>query len=411
MVARAIVSVNDDSNRRLVASQVAKKGAPVAQRYRIGTLITRTRNGREQYIYRIHDTTTGEIVGERTSTKSKSAALDKARKRRDELEAGAIRAGEIKTVGQLLDYFFDSYNPRSAGSLTQHRHHEKMIRKRLGPGFALDDLRDSTPAAHGLTRGQVQTLRTAINAAIRDKILTHNPVATSRVPVAHKDKEAYSIPELRKIFEVFAQRDAEATTPLQQQLHRDDHTRYLISATTGMRIGELLAIEHGTLLHDDHTWYIDRQVYTQKPGTVPAPHQMIEHLGGQTYLTRPKTESSIRTVPIPHAICEAIPREDTRFLFRSFRHPYMSTKTASDRWMSAVRASGVRPRSLHVLRSSFLSIAIGDLGLPYTTAKAVVGHAKREVTEKYITIRPEQKREMVEAVYNAINIQPLPESP
>lgn len=373
------------------------------QRYRVRPLVTRTRNGKPQYIHRVEDTLTGKVVRECTSTRSRSQALKRASAVCADLNAG-VRKKRLRTIGDLMDNFLAEYTSRSAGAATIHTLNAEKIKHRLGVNMPLDDVMSTTPASKGLTRSQKQTLSSAFNRAVGDGMWDRNPVRDARVHPEPQDRSAFEVDELHTIFAYIASRADNAPTALQHDLWRGDYARYALHACTGARAAEVCALEYGPMLNDG-VWHIDRQVYVQKRGYTPTPQQVMEHIDRKMYLARPKTESSVRTVPVPDGVLRLLPAPEDppadRFVFRSFRNPILSPRTSSARWLDIVRASGVRPRPLHTLRDTFISVALAELGLSYPVVKSIVGHSRKDITDRYITVTMQQKLNTVNAVYDA----------
>lgn len=135
---------------------------------------------------------------------------------------------------------------------------------------------------------------------------------------------------------------------------------------TGMRIGELLALSPADVDCENRKISITKSF------------QSIE---GKEIVTKPKTEKSIRTLPIPAKLAALLQKyigslykpdpEDRLF-------PY--TKNAFYNWMEkGCDASGVERIRLHDLRHSHASLLI-NMGLPVLMVSERLGHENVETT-------------------------------
>lgn len=376
----------------------------MTERYEIQGTTTRQRGTKTQHVVRIKDTITGETT-EVTSTKTRRAAIDKANKKVQQLNAGLGHNKPYATIEELLDGFINNYQSRQPATAVTHTINREKILKKIPGKTLLDNITQNTPANQGLTKSELQTLRTAFHQAVQNKRTPTNPVQNSKIIVIDRqDRQPFEYDELEAIFRQLFKNYEQAKGEEGRRIAHQDYMVYAIALCTGMRQAEIGAITANNKLYDNHEWRVEAQLYAHKtPGkNEPTDEQIIKTIKpGKYYLVRPKTENSIRTVPLPQDLELPEDVEDGEFIFRSFRNTYISPRTLSGRWLENIRKTDVRPRPFHTLRHTFTTIAVGDLLIPVPIVKAITGHAKRDITEHYITVKQTQKIQTVEGVYHA----------
>lgn len=376
----------------------------MSQRFIITGLVEKTlTSGKTQYIYRIQDTLTGKRAGEATSTKSKHQALTKAQRRCKELNEG-VRGVSLKTVNDLLDHYMKTYTPAKPSTMALSKHSEAVLRRVMGTK-ALDDITPSFIKSAGITANVLSLLRNAFNAAVNDRLFTHNPCYGVNVPrgASTRDVDAYSIEEVKVIFSSIADKYRTATTPGHKQKYLMDFIRYGIHLCTGMRSGEVLGMQHGSWVKTG-IYKVEHQMVRHKAGEV-SDTQIIKRIDDNVSLALPKTDTSIRDVPIPKALLELMPDgDDGEFIFQSFKNPYLSQRASSEGWKKHVEEAGVRYLSLHNLRRTFATISITDHEENPMVVSSIMGHSSRAVgiTGLYTVIRNVKKVPVVERMYQEL---------
>ena len=177
--------------------------------------------------------------------------------------------------------------------------------------------------------------------------------------VRQKAVEVFTKPELLKIGKTV--------------LHRPDETGLgiLLTAYTGIRLGELCGLQWQDVNVDAGTLHVQRTV------------ERIAQAGGGTCLTvqTPKTESSDRWIPIP--------QEMLRILDAGHRQPeaYLLTggetlpdpRTCQYRYKALLNRCGVGYRSFHALRHTFATHALTS-GVDAKTLSGILGHTNASFT-------------------------------
>jgi integrase len=171
----------------------------------------------------------------------------------------------------------------------------------------------------------------------------------------------------------------------------------VLAAGTGMRQGEVFGL---TLARLD----LLRRV-------VRVEQQLITIQGRVPYLSPPKTEASVRTIPLPLIVIESVAAHladyelgDLRTVFSGDHGEALRRNRFSERvWRPAVARAGLRPGTrFHDLRHYYASLLIRH-GESVKTVQARLGHASAtETLDTYAHLWPDSEDRTREAVDAAL---------
>ena len=133
--------------------------------------------------------------------------------------------------------------------------------------------------------------------------------------------------------------------------------RFLLA--TGLRIGEALALSPDDIKDDTITVNKD-----------------IVFIGGKTLIQPPKSKAAFRTVPVPHELCEELPKTGERIFPASYNSVRMAFKNASKKLGFQVSA--------HILRHTYAT-RLEEAGIPPKAKQYLMGHASLEMTQNVYT--------------------------
>ena len=133
--------------------------------------------------------------------------------------------------------------------------------------------------------------------------------------------------------------------------------RFLLA--TGLRIGEALALTPADIGNDTVTVNKD-----------------IVFIDGKTIVQPPKSKAAFRTVPIPHELCEALPKNGERVFPNSYNSVRIAFRNASKKVGFEVSA--------HILRHTYAT-RLEEAGVPPKIKQYLMGHASLRMTEDVYT--------------------------
>jgi integrase len=232
---------------------------------------------------------------------------------------------------------------------------------------------------HGVVAG-------IFRAAVRDRRITANPCERTRLPkVARPRVEPLPIETVRAL---------EAAMPGRYR------ALVTLAAGTGLRQGECFGLTVDRVDFLRRTLTVDRQLVTV-PGRDP-------------YLGPPKTAASVRTIPLPQAVLDALavhlatfPADG--FVFTSSVGTPIRRGRFGEVWRDAVRAAGApHGTGFHGLRHFYASLLIRH-GESVKTVQARLGHASAaETLDTYSHLWPDsddRTRAAVDAVLLADSVR------
>lgn len=206
-----------------------------------------------------------------------------------------------------------------------------------------------------------------INDMVGDKL--KRPKATE------KQIECFSVAEQKRI----EQAVREAAKPYMLGV--------LICLYTGLRIGELLALEWGDIDFSNGTLTVDKTCHYGK------------NSDGQfgRIVDTPKTETSIRIIPIPKQLIPMLRelKKNSSPLVISKNGAGISNRTYQRNFESLLKSLKIKHRGFHALRHTFATRAL-ECGMDVKTLSELLGHKSPAVTlKKYAHTFLIHKKEMM----------------
>src|SRR5215204_1201811 len=292
-------------------------------------------------------------------------ALGDALRDRDE---GYVPADKL-TVDVYLDRWMEERHTTVSGRTW--RVQESMLRNRVKPHIGDVRLSKLSPAdvramyrrllSDGLTPSTVGNvhviLKQALRDAVRDRHIRSNPLDDVKPPKQQrKEKKVLTPDEVRRLLDTVKGERFEGV--------------YVLAATCGLRVGEILALRY-----ED----VDLQ-----HGTIRIERTLHEGEG-----TAPKTSSSRRTLTLPQMALDSLGRlcqsssNPTGYLFATGSgKPVDVSNFYRWSWRPALRRAGL-PETLtpHQLRHGTASLLLNQ-NVPVPVVSKYLGHANPGVTMK-----------------------------
>lgn len=149
---------------------------------------------------------------------------------------------------------------------------------------------------------------------------------------------------------------------------------------TGIRLGELCALKWKSISFTDRTLHISATMSrVQIQGDTERKTRVI--------ITMPKSECSVRYIPIPDKIFQMLrvmqKPQDTYFL-TGLANVYVEPRTMENRFKARIKACGIADANFHSLRHTFATRCI-ELGFDARTLSEILGHASVKITmDRYV---------------------------
>lgn len=166
----------------------------------------------------------------------------------------------------------------------------------------------------------------------------------------------------------------------------------LISMTTGLRIGEVCALQYGDIDFDKLTINIERSV---KRVCTPGEKSVLE-------ISDPKTLSSIREVPILPEVAKLLNEHrlaDDVYISSGNSETPLEPRSYRTKYVRILDKLGIEHHTFHDLRHTFASRCI-NAGSDARTVADILGHTNVEMTLNVYTHSTDDRRRAVAA--NAI---------
>ena len=327
-------------------------------------------NGKRRYVY---GKTRKDVAGN----------LTKAIAERD---AGLVFDAQNFSLADYLDLWLDSVSGTLAPNTV--RRHEELARLHIGPVLGrvklskLDPLRVQafyrSKLAEGLSAATVvkihSTLSKSLKQAVRWGLIPLNVCASVTPPrVPRTEIEPLDARQMEALLEA-----AKGT---------DLHALWVLLATTGLRIGEALALRWDDLDLDARTMRVNRTVFRSE-------------------VSQPKTKSSRRTVKLSRLAVGALRQHHraARFVFcTASGNPINVSNLRNRSWKRLLeRADLPSATRLHDIRHSTATLLLSR-GVPVKVVSEMLGHADVSITLSiYAHVLPDMQDGAADAMDDAL---------
>lgn len=170
---------------------------------------------------------------------------------------------------------------------------------------------------------------------------------------------------------------------------------YLLALTTGVRLGELLALRQSDI--QGKSIHICRELNE---------HHIISADGSRHRVMRiqdTKTPSSIRTIPLTQSAVDALAQlHGDGYLFTTASGGFIDSSDFRRAWKRHLKKAGVQYRKFHACRATYCTM-LCKAGVPLETASKLMGHSDISVTAKfYRMVGNDELRSAVDQLDNLI---------
>ncbi|MDO4270714.1 MAG: site-specific integrase [Eubacteriales bacterium] len=327
--------------------------------------------------------------------KTKNECLEKLQTLKE--SCGGTKSVKVRPemlFGDWLEYWFENHSMPKLRPTTQENY-ESRIRLHIVPELGKTPLNKLTQNdlqqfyarlkktgrmrftdqyGKGLSDRMVRmchaTCRTALEKAVRDGLIRTNPAIGCKLP----PKKAREMQVLDR---------AELQRFLIQAKAEGYYELFLLDLATGLRRGELMALQWDDLDFKTGMLNVNKQIYDVK---------------GELQLSTPKTKTSIRKLALPPAVVAVLKeyREtvDSRWMFPSpvKKDCPMTPCAVRRRLQRILEHAGCKHVRFHDLRHTFATLSLQN-GMDVKTLSAMLGHVSAATTlDIYTHITDDMRR-------------------
>ena len=313
--------------------------------------------------------------------KTKNECREKLSKLKVEINpAGQETSGE-PTFGEWLEEWYRTYIKPGVRPGTREVY-ENRIYKHIIPAIGSLPLKELSRAdimqfyVEMLTAGRLQfrdkhgaglsnktvrsahvLIKAALQKAVEERLIRANPAEGCRLPSAQPKEMQVLTPEEMQRFLIQAKCDG-------------FYEIYLVALSTGLRLGELLALQWRDLNFKSGELTIRRSV---------------RRSNGELLVSEPKTSAGHRMMILPQSVVAVLKEYrksvDSRWMFPSPKKEDSprDPSSARKRMKAVLERAGCKEVRFHDLRHTFASLAL-EHGMDIKTLSAVIGHASAATT-------------------------------
>lgn len=174
-------------------------------------------------------------------------------------------------------------------------------------------------------------------------------------------------------------------------VHNMDRYKFgvLLSLYTGIRIGELCALQWGDFETNLSTLTVRKTMQRVKNT------DDISSRKTKIIVTEPKSQCSVREIPLPPFLVEIAKSFQTNpdaFVLSGMACQYVEPRTMQNRFQTYVKQSGIAAANYHALRHSFATRCI-ELSFDIKTLSTILGHSSVNITlNRYVHSSMELKK-------------------
>ena len=203
--------------------------------------------------------------------------------------------------------------------------------------------------------------------------------------------ECICIPQCASEIRVLTLVEEEALLTYLRSRHDLTSLGILVCLFTGIRIGELCALMWSDISLSEQELHIRRTMQRLK--------NLDSNASKRTYISidEPKSRCSIRAIPIPDNIVDALQRAHVNegYLLTGSSHRFVEPRTMENRFKSILSACDITDANYHALRHTYATRCI-EAGVDVKVLSEILGHANVNITlNRYVHPTMQFKHENV----------------
>ena len=172
----------------------------------------------------------------------------------------------------------------------------------------------------------------------------------------------------------------------------------LLSLYTGLRIGEICALQWEDIALDDRLLYVRRTMQRLQNLSPDGPRTLVVE-------TTPKSATSARTIPLPEELVRvllSLPGPHEGYFLTGSRTRFTEPRSMQYHFGRVVAQCGIAPANYHALRHTFATRCV-ELGFDVKSLSELLGHSTVTMTmDRYVHPTMEHKRSRMQRLSGAM---------
>ena len=199
------------------------------------------------------------------------------------------------------------------------------------------------------------------------------------------------IKQKNKPLRVFSSSEREKLHTYLDGSQNRSHLGILLCLSTGLRLGELCALTWDDISLEEQKLYVRRTL-----------QRIRDHAGNGTktkiVVTAPKSDCSIRTIPLPGKLCSALAPtwQPGAFFLTGDTERFVEPRTMQNHFKAVLAAAGIDDANFHALRHTFATQCV-EADFDAKCLCELLGHSDVSITlNRYVHPTMELKRQNME---------------
>ena len=177
----------------------------------------------------------------------------------------------------------------------------------------------------------------------------------------------------------------------------------LLSLYTGIRIGELCALQWEDISFDENLIVVRKTMQRLQKDSIQSENEAKTYI----LISKPKSKCSNRQIPIPSflsVILKEYKGEKNQFILTNSSYSFIEPRTLQNQFKRILRQINLRDVNYHSLRHTFATRCV-EAGFDIKSLSEILGHSSVKITlDKYVHSSMQQKRLNMEKLQQTIVI-------